>query len=102
MHNFCYPARLASDRRKGGFVVTFRDLPEAITQGEDRLDALSQAGDCLEEAMAGRIRRGDDIPQPSRPAQGENLVPGPAVTGAKGALYLAMKQAHMSKLELAS
>ena len=33
MRHFTYPAKLTRDRKDGGFVVTFRDVPEAITQG---------------------------------------------------------------------
>lgn len=47
MYDFQYPVVLTPDKRDGGFVVTFRDMPEAITQGEDVADALSQAADCL-------------------------------------------------------
>ncbi len=60
-HELSYPVLLTSDP-DGGFVVTFLDIPEAITQGEDGHDALTQASDALEEAIAGRIRRGDPIP----------------------------------------
>ena len=102
MHNFCYPAALTPERRGGGFVVAFRDVPEAITQGENLTDALLQAADCLEEAVAGRIRRGDVIPPPSRPAKGERMVPVPAVTTAKAALYVAIRQAKISKVQLAA
>jgi len=42
MRSFAYPATLTPDREVGGFTVTFPDLPEAITQGEGRLDALSK------------------------------------------------------------
>jgi predicted RNase H-like HicB family nuclease len=31
MENFIYPAKITPDKRDGGFVVTFPDLPEAIT-----------------------------------------------------------------------
>jgi antitoxin HicB len=34
-----YPARL-KPAKEGGFVVTFRDIPEAITQGESVEDAM--------------------------------------------------------------
>jgi len=30
-------------------LVSFRDIPEAITQGEDIADALLQGSDCLTE-----------------------------------------------------
>lgn len=45
-----YPARLKA-AKEGGYVVTFRDIPEAITQGEDIEDALARAQDALETAM---------------------------------------------------
>ena len=63
MRNFVYPAILTPDERDGGFVVTFPDVPEAITQREDMSDALQQAADCLEEAIAGRIRREACLPE---------------------------------------
>ncbi|MEK8017582.1 MAG: type II toxin-antitoxin system HicB family antitoxin [Candidatus Parabeggiatoa sp.] len=53
MNHFAYPTRLVPDRQDGGFVVTFVDLPEAITQGDDLADALHQAADCLEEVNKG-------------------------------------------------
>ncbi len=58
MERFVYPATLTPDTKDGGFVVTFVDVPEAITQGDDRTDALREATDCLEEAIANRIGMG--------------------------------------------
>jgi antitoxin HicB len=60
-----YPVLLTPEP-DGGFVTTFPDVPEAITQGDDVPDALEQAADALEEALVGRIRRGEVIPPPSR------------------------------------
>ena len=34
----------------------------------------AEAADALEEAIAGRIRRGDAIPEPSRPRRGEHVI----------------------------
>jgi predicted RNase H-like HicB family nuclease len=53
MQPFVYPVTLTPEEQEGGFVVTFPDVPEAITQGDDVTDALRQATDCLEEAIAG-------------------------------------------------
>jgi antitoxin HicB len=36
---------------EGGFIVTFPDVPEAITQGEDEHDARRHARDALESAL---------------------------------------------------
>jgi antitoxin HicB len=101
MRSLAYPATLMPDRKAGGFTVTFPDLPEAITQGEDRLDALEQAADCIEEAIAGRIRRGDEIPAPSKRKASQTVVPVPPLMAAKAALYLAMREAKMSNVKLA-
>ena len=101
MRSFAYPATLTPDREVGGFTVTFPDLPEAITQGESRLDALKQAADCLDEAIAGRIRRGDEIPLASKTKAIQTLVSVPPLMAAKAALYLAMREAKMSNVKLA-
>jgi len=101
-HDFVYPATLTADEEDGGFVVTFADLPEAITQGEELSDALAQAADALEEAVAGRIRRGDEIPLPSAPGRGQHVVPVPPITAAKAALYLTLRAAKISRRELAA
>jgi antitoxin HicB len=101
-HELAYPVTLTPDEADGGFVVTFRDVPEAITQGNDTADALFQASDALEEAIAGRIRRSDAIPEPSEPEPGQPVVLVPALTAAKAALYLALHEAGISKSELAA
>lgn len=100
MHTFVYPARFERGEKDGVLVVTFRDLPEAITQGGEK-DALWQASDCLEEVIAGRIVDGREIPPPSRAARGERLIPVPAPMAAKAALYLAMKEAGITNVKLA-
>ncbi len=101
-HDFSYPATLIPDRDAGGFVVTFVDFPEAITQGDDVPDALAQAADALEEAMAGRLRRGEPIASPSSPAPGQHLVAVPAQTAAKAALRLAMVESGVDEARLAA
>ena len=74
MRDFSCPVVLTEDAADGGFVVTFPDLPEAITQDHGATDALLQAADALEEAVAGRIRRGDGIPALSLPRPGLQVV----------------------------
>ena len=102
MQHFMYPALLTPDEQDGGFVVTFPDVPEAITQGEDVSDALQQAADCLEEAIAGRIRRHACLPEASLVGSGRYPIPLPAQTAAKAALYLAIRQAGLTQVELAA
>ena len=101
MRTFVYPAKFERGDKSGVLVVTFRDVPEAITQGDGEKDALWQAADCLEEAIAGRITDGRDIPKASRSGRGERPIPLPAPMAAKAALYLAMREAGMTKVQLA-
>jgi antitoxin HicB len=102
MDQFVYPATLTPDAQDGGFVVTFVDVPEAITQGDDVPEALQQAADCLDEAIAGRIRRHDAIPEPSPVEAGQYTVAVPAQTAAKAALYVALRQTQLTQVELAT
>jgi antitoxin HicB len=48
----------------GEFLVTFPDVPEALTQGDGIVDARAQAGDALAVALDGYAERGRPIPQP--------------------------------------
>jgi antitoxin HicB len=98
--NFVYPVTLTPDT-DGGFVVTFRDWPEAITQGETRDQALEEAADCLEEAVAARIDDRGEIPLPSSPMADDATVAVPITTALKAALYLAVREAGIGTSELA-
>lgn len=99
MRSFVYPARL-SPEKKGGFTVQFPDLPEAITSGRDRADALLQAADCLEEAVAGRMADGLDVPVATMARRNYAQVALPAPMAAKAALYLAIQEAGLTNSEL--
>jgi antitoxin HicB len=101
MRQFTYAVKLTPDKKDGGFVVTCRDLPEAITQGESIEEALNEAADCLEEAIAARIDDACDIPMPSASKRGEHLVSVPPSMALKAAVYLAVREAGISNSELA-
>lgn len=101
MFTATYPAAFLRERRGRGFHVRFRDLPEALTGGNDLDDTRVQAADCLAEAIAGRIARGDAIPPPSKAKRGEHLVSVPLYLAPKLALYLAMREQGLRKTELA-
>ena len=101
MSRFSYGAKLTPDKIDGGWVVTFRDVPEAITQGEELPSALNEASDCLEEAIAARIDDKRDIPVPSPIIEDEYLVCLPIQTALKASLYLAMREAALSQVQLA-
>ena len=100
MENLAYAVRL-EPAKEGGYVVTCRDLPEVVTQGDDIEEALAQASDAMDEAFAARIDDGEDFPETSAPRKGEYVVAPSADLSAKAALYLAMNEAAISKAALA-
>ena len=87
-----YPASLHPERDGKGFCVRFPDLPEALTGGDSLHESLIEATDCLAEAIAGRISRGDTIPKPTMPKRGQRLIPVPLQMVPKLALYLAIRE----------
>ena len=97
----CYAAMFLPEDDGKGFHVRFPDLPEALTGGADFAHTFVQAADCLAEALAGRIVRGDQIPRPSKPKRGQHLISVPLYLAPKLALYLAMRERHMANTELA-
>jgi len=99
--HFVYPALLQPDRT-GEVIVSFRDLPECLTSGADEAEALIEAVDALEEAIAGRIKRGDDIPAPSAQRSGERRVAVPSGMAAKAALALAFRENGLPRAEFAA
>lgn len=86
---------------EGGFTVTFRDVPEAITSGATLEKALSMATDALETALSTYVDRRLDLPTPSRCRSGEINVPLSALGTAKVALYRTMREQGVGKAELA-
>ncbi len=100
MNFFEYPVLLDA-AEEGGFVVTCRDLPQLITQGEDQADALAQAADAMDEVFATYMLEGMTFPAPSQIKPGEYSVAPPAETMAKAALYTAMSEAGITKVQLA-
>lgn len=98
--DFIYPARLRR-QPEGGYLVTFPDLPDAITQGDSREDAIDMAADCLAETIGARIAERGDVPAPSPVKRGQVGVAVPAHVALKAALYVAMKQQGVSLSELA-
>ena len=96
-----YRANLAPDHEAGGYVVTFPDVPEAITQGDDVPDALRHAVAALETALMIYMDQGRELPRPSRFRKKDYVVTLPALSEAKSALYQAMRESKLSRSHLA-
>ena len=95
-----YPVILEA-QPEGGFVVTFPDVPEAITQGEDEDEALLYAVDALESALSFYVDDRKPLPVPSKPKRGQKTVRPSALECAKLGVYQAMMEQGVRKAELA-
>lgn len=100
MERFEYAVML-TPAEEGGFVVTCRDLPQLVTQGEDVADALMEAADAMDEVFAAYMQGKLHFPTPSNARRGEHKLAPPAATVAKAALYVAMKEAQVTNVQLA-
>jgi antitoxin HicB len=98
-NNFKYPVKIKADDN-GTFLVTFLDIPEAITFGDTKKEALERAVECLDTALAFRIKEGEKIPKPSSPKKHPVVFPS-ALVSLKSALYIEMKNQGLRKSDLA-
>ena len=94
-----YPVTLAPDDN-GTFLVTFPDVPGAISYGETEREALENAVDALETIFSGLIADRKDIPAPSR-ARGRPVVTLSLLGSLKVAAYQAMRARGWRKADLA-
>jgi antitoxin HicB len=100
MRIFVYRALFEPGDRRG-IVVSFPDVPEAITQGNDEADARAMAEEALGLALLTYPERSLPLPKPR--ASGKGLVPvavAPEVA-AKLAVLEAFAQSGITKSELA-
>ena len=98
MRQFRYAA-LFEDGDERGIVVSFPDVPEAVTQGDDMADAMTQAEEALGLALLTYPARGLALPKPK--AKGRELVSVSvgAEIAAKLALLDAFRDSGLSKSE---
>lgn len=93
-----YAAQFEPGDNPGITVVTFPDVPEAITEGEGMPDARQQAADALGTALLAYVRMGRPLPETK--TLGEVISP-PADIAAKLAVLEAFAKAGISRSELA-
>lgn len=94
-----YPVTLTPDDNDT-FLVTFPDVPEAITFGETKEEALVYALDALETILDAYMDDRKRIPYPS-PAEGRPVVVLPVVVAGKVILHNTLIDAGKRKADLA-
>lgn len=95
-----FPARFEA-QPEGGYVISFRDVPEALTQGESLDDAYEAAADALLTALDFYFDDRRLVPAPSKARRGERLVSLPASASAKVALLNAVITSKTRPADLA-
>ncbi len=94
-----YPANLRKDGKY--LVVTFPDIPEAITYGNNRAHALEMAKEVLELAMDFYFEDQRPVPMPSQPKRGQAVVELPVSVMAKVLLLNEMLRQKVRPIDLA-
>ena len=82
-------------------LVSFIDVPEAITFGADEDEALLQAVDALETALSFYVEARKPLPVASKAKRRQRTVRPSALEGAKLGVYQAMTEQGIKKAELA-
>ncbi|MFU2132225.1 type II toxin-antitoxin system HicB family antitoxin [Gallibacterium anatis] len=95
-----YPA-IFEREESGLYSVTFRDIPEAITCGDNYDDALVMAKDALVTAMDFYFEDKRSVPLPSEAKEGEVLIELPLSVATKVMLLNEMIKQNISNVELA-
>jgi antitoxin HicB len=96
---YAYRAMFEPGDGAGIVVVTFPDVPEAITEGNGKDDARAMASDALGLALLGYVQAERRLPTASR-GPGEKIAVAPDVA-AKLAVLSAFAASGLSKRELA-
>lgn len=94
-----YPARLRPDG--AGFMVTFRDIPEARTSGATKEEAIEMAQDALITAMDFYFEDRREVPMPSDRRRGEVEIELPPSLTAKVLLLNEMLRHKIGPSDLA-
>jgi len=97
---FDYPVTLTPDDN-GTVLVTFADVPDAITFGTDEDEALLNAIDALETGLSFYLDARKPLPVVGKPQKGQKTVRPSALECAKLGVYQSMTEQGIKKAELA-
>ena len=95
-----YPATLTPNG-EGGYIVTFRDVPEAITEIWDKNQLKETATDCLVTAVDFYIEDHRLFPAPSKTKKDDVIIQLPISISAKILLLNTMVSGNIRPVDLA-
>ena len=95
-------AALFEPAEEGGFVISIPDFGWGVSQGDTEDEARQMAAALLQTLVQEHIRKGEELPLPTRPrGKKYRAVRLPALQSAKAELYMAFKESGIRKAELA-
>lgn len=94
-----YPIILKRDHH--GYIVSFPDIPEALTIAKKINTALERAEDALIVALSGYLDQHLDIPLPRKPYAGQHTIMLPPTLAIKLSIYQTMRDQGVSQVTLA-
>jgi antitoxin HicB len=83
------------------WLVRFRGIPEALTEGETEKEARANTCDCVIAALEGYMKAGRPLPRAGAGHSGPDRVALPSLVTAKLAVYETMRVRGWSKVKLA-
>ena len=95
-----YPFYLRCE--EGEYIVSFPDMPEALTGAATEEEAIGLASDALIAALGGYMEDKREIPEPSPLQKGQEMAYLRPLAAAKVALYIAMRTEGLSNIGLAN
>ena len=101
MRTYTYGA-LFERGAKSGIVVTFPDVPEAITQGRDEAEARSMATEALGMVLLTYLEQDRPLPKPTKRRKALAAINVEPEVAAKLAVIEAFKTARITQAELAA
>lgn len=96
-----FPSQFTLNEESGVYLVTFKDIPEAITQGYSLEEAYEMAHDALKVSMDFYFEDHRPVPTPSEFTASDHRISLPVSTTAKVLLLNTMIQQGVSRSELA-
>ena len=100
MRTYSYPALFEPGEIPGVIVVSFPDVPGAITQGDGEADARAMAAEALGMMLIETVIDGQPLPAPSPAGPGLVMIAADADLATKLAVLEAFRDAGITKTEL--
>jgi antitoxin HicB len=101
MKAYAYRAQFERGDKRGNIVVTFPDVPEAVTQGRGEADARTMAEEALGLVLLSYLERGKPLPKSRAKERSLIEISVAPDVAAKLAVLEAFSATHISKSELA-